>query len=142
MMLLEPYLNFNGNTEQAFLFYRSVFGGNFTALMRFADMPGSEKMPEEDRQRIMHISLPIGDHVTLKATDIIDSLNQQLQVGDNFHLAITVDNEADIHRLFNGISAGGTVIMPLGKESWGELFGMCKDKFGIQWMFNYVKPAK
>lgn len=138
MKKLDPYLNFNGNTEAAFLFYRSVFGGEFSILMRFRDMPGSEKMPEEEKDKILNISLPIGDQNVLMGTDILESLNQHITIGDNFSISISVDKEAETRRLFDGLSAGGQVIMPLGKESWSALFGICKDKFGIQWMLNYT----
>jgi PhnB protein len=139
MMRLDPYLNFNGNTEEAFLFYKSVFGGAFTSFIRFTEMPGSEKMDEDDRGKLMHVALPVGDNNVLMATDALSSMNQQLNAGDNFSINITLDNESETRRLFEGLSEGGEVIMPLKKEAWSDLFGLCKDKFGIQWMFNYYK---
>lgn len=138
-MRLDPYLNFNGNTEEAFLFYKSVFGGKFTTFIRFSEMPGSEKMSEGDRSKIMHVALPIGDNNVLMATDALDSMNQKLHVGDNFSISISLDNEADTKRIFEGLSDGGDVLMPLKKETWSDLFGLCKDKFGVQWMLNYYK---
>lgn len=138
MKKLNPYLNFNGNTEEAFLFYKSVFGGEFSNLSRFRDMPGSEKMPEADKDKILNISFPIGQNV-LMGTDILESLNQHITIGDNFSISISIDDEKEIRRLFDGLAAGGQIIMPLSKESWSALFGICKDKFGIQWMLNYVQ---
>lgn len=139
MMKLDPYLNFNGNTEEAFLFYKSVFGGSFTSFIRFTEMPGSEKMDEDDRKKMMHVALPVGDNNVLMATDALSSMNQRLNTGDNFSINITLDNETETRRLFEGLSEGGEVIMPLKKEMWSDLFGLCRDKFGIQWMFNYYK---
>jgi PhnB protein len=139
MMRLDPYLNFNGKTEEAFLFYKSVFGGKFTTFIRFSEMPGSEKMSEDDRNKMMHVALPIGDNNVLMATDVLDSMNQQLKTGDNFSISISLDSEADTKRIFEGLSEGGQVLVPLKKEPWSELFGLCKDKFGVQWMFNYYK---
>lgn len=139
MTRLDPYLNFNGNTEEAFIYYRSVFGGEFQVLMRFSDMPGSEKMNAADRKKIMHVALPIGDSNILMGTDVLESMNQKLTTGDNLHISITTDNEAELKRQFNALAADGTVIMPLSAESWSPLFGMLKDKYGVQWMFNYKK---
>jgi PhnB protein len=138
MTRLDPYLNFNGNTEEVFIYYRSVFGGEFQALMRFGDMPGSEKMNINDRKKIMHVALPIGDNI-LMGTDLLESMNQRMTMGDNFSISMTADNESEVKRIFNALAADGTVVMPLGKESWSTLFGILKDKYGIQWMFNYNK---
>ena len=138
MKKLDPYLNFNGNTEDVFRFYKSVFGGEFTALIRFSDMPGSDKMPEADKSKLFHVSLPIGDNI-LMGTDILESANQQVNMGDNFHLNVSLTSEAETRETFDRLSAGGVVIMPLAKEDWSQLFGMCKDKFGMQWMVRYDK---
>jgi PhnB protein len=139
MIQLNPYLNFTGNTEEAFNFYRSVFGGEFQALMRFGEMPGGEKMQAADARKIMHVALPIGEHNILMGTDILESLNQTLTQGDSISISITIDSEDQIRHLFTGLSKDGTVLMPLGKESWGDLFGMLRDKFGVQWLLNYKK---
>lgn len=140
MLKLDPYLNFNGNTLEVFKFYRSVFGGEFSVLMRYADLPGSDKMPAEDQDKIMHVSLPIGDNNVLMGTDLLSSMNQQAIQGDQYHINISLDNEAEAQRIFEALSKGGVVIMPLNKESWSDLFGMFRDKFGIQWMINYYSP--
>lgn len=136
MIKLDPYLNFAGNTEQAFLFYKKVFGGEFTAFMRFGEMPGAEKMPENDRNKVLHVSLPIGSS-TLLGTDALESMNQKLTFGDNFHITIQIDDEPETRRIFDALAQGGVVIMPLAKEFWADLYGMCKDRFGVQWMINY-----
>lgn len=137
MIQLDTYLNFNGNTEEAFFFYKKVFGGEFRSLVRFSEMPGSEKMPENDRTKIMHVALPVGNHSVLMGTDVLESINQKLNKGDNYTINITLDSEAETSRIFEALAEGGVVMMPLGKESWSDLFGLCRDKFGIQWMINY-----
>ena len=134
---LNPYLNFNGNTEEAFNFYKSVFGGEFTTLQRFKDTPEADKIPASEKDKIMHVSLPIGKGNTLMATDAIESMGQKLTVGNNFYISIGADSEEETTELFNALSAGGKVTMPLGKTFWGAYFGMFTDKFGIQWMVNY-----
>ncbi len=139
MKKLDPYLNFNGNTEEVFRFYKSVFGGEFTTLIRFGDMPGSEKMPEADKAKIFNVTLPIGDYNVLMGTDILESMNQGLHAGDNFHICISLDNENETKRIFSELSEDGQIIMPLAKEDWSPLFGMCKDKYGIQWMVKHAK---
>lgn len=140
-MRLDPYLNFNGNTEEVFNFYKKVFKRDFTSLMRFADMPGGEKMSPADKTKILHVALPVGDSV-LMGTDVLDSMNQKISTGDNFSISITVDSEAEATRIFEALSDRGDVIMPLGKEFWSDLFGICKDPFGIQWMINFKANQK
>jgi PhnB protein len=137
MATVNPYLNFNGNTEEAFNFYKSVFGGEFITLQRFKDTPGCENVAESDRGKIMHIALPIGNGNILMATDALDSMGHSLTPGNNISLSLNVDSEEEASRLFNGLSAGGQVTMPLDKAFWGAYFGICTDKFGIQWMVNY-----
>jgi PhnB protein len=137
MTTVQPYLNFNGNTEEAFNFYKSVFGGEFMTLQRFKDTPHGENMSASDREKIMHIALPIGQATILMATDALDSLGQKLAVGNNFYLTIIPESENEASKFFNGLSAGGQVTMPLEKAFWGAYFGMFIDKFGIQWMVNY-----
>jgi len=138
MKKLDPYLNFNGNTEEAFNFYREVFGGAFTTLIRFGDMAGAEKMPEADRAKIFNVTLPIGEHNVLMGTDILDSMNQQMAIGENFYINVSLDSEAETQEVFNRLTVGGQVIMPLAKEEWSPLFGICKDPFGVQWMVKYA----
>lgn len=143
MVKINPYLNFMGTAEAAFNFYKSVFGGSFLIFQRFRDVPGGEKMAETDQEKIMHLSLPIGDGNILMGTDALESMGQTLTTGNNFFISISPDSEAEADELFNKLSAGGQVTMPLDKAFWGAYFGMLTDKFGIQWMINYdlAKPA-
>ena len=137
MTAINPYFNFPGNTEEAFNFYKSVFGGEFTNLQRFKDMPQAGRMSEEDGEKIMHISLPIGKNNILMATDVLLSMGQTMNVGTNFSLCIDTESEDEATRLFNALSVDGKIEMPLEKTFWGAFFGMFADKFGIQWMINY-----
>ena len=137
MLTVNPYLNFPGNTEEAFNFYKSVFGGEFRVLQRFKDTPHGDSMSPEDKERIMHIALPIGQGTILMATDALESNGQKVTAGDNFSLAISPGSKEEADKLFAGLSAGGKVIMPLEKMFWGAYFGLLTDPFGIQWMVNY-----
>ena len=134
------YLNFNGNAEEAFDFYKSVFGGDFTTAVRFGDAPsGTEmgKLSADDREKIMHIELPIGNGNVLMGTDALESMGQNLTTGNNFSIYIAADSREDTERIFNALAAGGKVTMPLAKTFWSEYFGTCNDKFGIAWKVNY-----
>ena len=139
MAAVNPYLNFNGNTEEAFNFYKSVFGGEFLALMRFKDNPDCGDIAESDKDRIMHIALPIGDGNALMATDALESMGQKLNVGNNFYIALSPESKEEAERLFSGLSAGGKIEMPLQDMFWGAYYGSFSDKFGVQWMVNYDK---
>lgn len=141
MATINPYLNFLGNTEEAFNFYKSVFGGDFTVVQRFGDTPHGDGMSPEDRGKIMHIALPIGQGTVLMGTDVLESMGQKLTRGDNFSLAVSPDSLEQANRLFSSLAAGGKVSMPLEKAFWGDYFGMLTDKFGIQWMVNYSEKA-
>lgn len=137
MATVNPYLNFSGNTEEAFNFYKSVFGTEFFRVVRFKDSPGADKMPPEIQDKIMHISLPVGNGVILMATDTIESLGQKFIPGNNFSLSITPTSEEEALHFFNGLSAGGNIEVPFKKEFWGGFFGMFTDKFGLRWMINF-----
>ena len=134
-MVVNPYLNFNGNTEEAFNFYRSTFGGEFQALMRYGAAPGCEDMPETERNGIMHIALSIGSTM-LMGTDIPKSM-EQVTFGSNSSLCISVDTREDADRIFNGLSEGGKVTMPMEDMFWGDYFGSFFDKYGVQWMISF-----
>jgi len=142
MLKLNPYLHFMGNTEAAFNFYKSVFGGEFETFSRFKDVPGGEKMPAEDQEKLMHVSLPLGNGNTIMATDMLTSMGQTLVAGNNFHLVIEVESEKEVDRLFGKLSAEGKVEMPPNKTFWGAYFGMCRDQFEIQWMITYTLKEK
>lgn len=137
---VNPYLIFNGNCEEAFLFYKSVFGGEFPYIGKFKDMPAAEdggcaEFSEKDANRIMHVSLPIGNTILMGS----DSNEQSGDVtfGGNFSVSINVESKEEADRIFNGLSAGGNVFMPMDKTFWGAYFGMFTDKFGVGWMVNF-----
>ncbi|MBI5473819.1 MAG: VOC family protein [Ignavibacteriae bacterium] len=144
MPTLNPYLNFAGNTEEAFKFYKSVFGGEFLNVTRFKDMPpDAPKAAENEREMIMHIALPIGKGNVLMGTDTLESMGHKLTVGNNFSITIKPESREEADKLFKGLSEGGTVAMPMADAFWGAYFGMFTDKFGIQWMINLDnQPAK
>ena len=140
MTKFNPYLNFAGNTEEAFHFYKSVFGGEFASVVRFKDMPvGGMNLSEGDSNKIMHISLPIGDGQMLMGTDALESLGQKLRQGNNVHISIHPDSREEADRLFNGLSEGGKIEMPMADQPWGDYYGSFLDKFGVHWMINYHK---
>ena len=138
MNSLHIYLNFNGNTEEVFNFYKSVFGGEFSALQRFKDAPESEKLSSAEREKIMHISLPIAKGITLMATDALESMGQKLTTGNNFYILIDTDSKVEADTLFEKLSAGGKTEMTPKDTFWGAYFGSFTDRFGIQWMVNYT----
>ncbi|HEX8547668.1 MAG TPA: VOC family protein [Cytophagaceae bacterium] len=141
MAKINPYLNFNGKTEEAFNFYKSVLGGEFLMLQRFKDTPHGDQMSAEDRNKIMHVALPVGGNIVM-GTDTLESMGQNLVVGNNFSMSLDADSEEEANRLFNALSEGGKVEMPLQKTFWDAYFGMFSDKFGIQWMINYDLKKK
>jgi PhnB protein len=141
MVTINPYLNFAGNSEEAFNFYRSVFGGEFAVVQRFKDSPESGRVPENAKNMLMHIALPLGRENTLMATDALESMGHKFTPGDNIHLSVEAESKAEALKIFNGLSAGGTVKMPMADTFWGAYFGMLKDKFGIHWMVSH-SPKK
>mgnify|MGYP002136112084 FL=1 len=141
MASINPYLVFNGNCEEAFLFYQSVFGGEFPYIGRFNDMPpadGNPVLSEEDGNRIMHVTLPISDGYVLMGSDS-NSASGEVTFGENVSLSINAKSKEEADKLFNGLSAGGSVTMPMNQTFWGAYFGMFADKFGIHWMVNFDK---
>ena len=139
MTQINPYLNFNGNCEEAFNFYKSVFGGEFPMISRFKDMPPAEGQPamNVDGDKIMHVSLPISRETSLMGSDVGGEWAKHNVVGNNIQLSINAESEDEAKRIFSALSEGGRVTMPLDKTFWGALFGMFIDKFGIYWMVNY-----
>jgi PhnB protein len=133
--MIAAYLTFNGNTEEAFNFYKSVLGGEFTSFQRFGDTPHGEQMSDNDKKKVMHVELksPTG---VIMASDHMDFMGT-FSAGNNFSLSIQADSEGETKRLFDGLSKGGQVTMPLEKVFWGAYFGMFIDKFGIKWNVNY-----
>lgn len=141
MKAINPYLNFAGNTEEAFQFYQAVFGGELLGLQRFSDTPFGEQLPVEERGKIMHVALKIGKDNMIMATDTLPSLGQTCTAGNNVHLCLSPESEEETATIFNKLSEGGEVTMPLGKQDWNAYFGMVTDKFGISWMLNYEYGA-
>lgn len=139
MTSVQSYLTFNGNCEEAFDFYKAAFGGEFTYVGRYKDMPpGDGKLcPPEDGEKIMHVSLPIGGDSVLMGSDSSQTFGAATVFGNNVSLSINTDSTESADRLFNSLSAGGQVKMPMEKTFWGAYFGMFTDKFGIHWMVNY-----
>lgn len=141
MAQVSTYLNFQRNTEEAFNFYRSIFGGEYSGggIARFSDIPPSDGMPpiaEADKNLVMHIELPIfGGHL-LMGTDAPESMGFKVNEGNNVHINLEPDSRAETKRLFEALSAGGTITMELQDMFWGAYYGSCTDKFGINWMFN------
>ena len=137
MASLNPYLTFNVNCEEAFNFYRSVFGGDFQMIMRFSEVPASEPNPgkAEEDNRIMHIALPVGGDM-LMGSDVPDAFGR-VETASNFNISISADSREEADRLFNGLAAGGNGYMPMADAFWGSYFGMLTDKYGINWMIGY-----
>ncbi|MPR33293.1 VOC family protein [Salmonirosea aquatica] len=133
------YLYFDGNAEEAFNFYKSVFGGEFAMVQRFGEMPDADKMPDETKNKIMHIALPLAADDVLMASDIMEGMGEPFKVGTNFSISLSTESKEETDRLFAGLSAGGKVEMPVQDTFWGAYFGMLIDPFGVQWMVNYDK---
>jgi PhnB protein len=140
MKAFNPYLNFNGNAEEAFNFYKSVFGGEFAMIMRFGDAPVNENIPQELWDKIMHIALPVGNGTMLMATDSLESLGQTLIQGNNHYFMLSCDSKEEADMLFQKLSVNGKIEMPLQDTFWGDYYGSLTDEFGIQWMLDYEYP--
>jgi PhnB protein len=141
MITINPYLNFAGDTEKAMNFYKSVFGGEFSIIQKFGDMPGGEKIAKADQQKIMHMSLPMGNNNHLLSADTMASMGQSLNVGNNITLTVVTESEKEADKIFNELSKGGQITMAMNKAFWGAYVGMLTDKFGIQWMISF-DPTK
>ena len=137
MVKLNSYLNFDGTAEEAFNFYKTIFGGDFIGpIRRMKDAPGIENLSEESKNRILHIALPIGNDL-LMASDIIPEFGQTLQYGNSNYISVFPESREEADRLFWMLSDGGLVEMPIEDQFWGDYFGSCRDKFGVNWMVNY-----
>jgi PhnB protein len=136
MATINPYLNFNGNTEEAFNFYKSVFGGEFMMILRYKETPHAGSVAASEQEKIMHMALPIGPGNMLMGTDMPEAMGK-VSFGNNFSLSINTESEAEADQIFHALSAGGQVTMPLDKAFWGDYFGMLTDKYGVQWMVSY-----
>lgn len=142
MAQINPHINFNGNAEEAFTFYKSVFGGEFATIMRFKDLD-SEDFPvsEKEANKIMHIALPIGNSV-LMANDVPEMMGPTNENENRSKIVISAESKEEADHLFNGLSAGGQIEMPITDSPWGSYFGMFRDKYGIEWMVDYDPKYK
>lgn len=142
MALINPHINFNGNAEEAFTFYKSVFGGEFTKVVRFKDLASDEfPVAENEQNKIMHIALPIGKSNVLMANDVPDVLGKVNEKEHRSKISISTESKEEANKLFNGLSAGGDVEMPMEDSPWGTYFGMFRDKYGIEWMVEFDTQA-
>jgi len=137
--MLVAYLLFNGNAEEAFNFYKSALGAEITNVQRNGDSPQGAQMSDADKKKIMHIALEGPQGIRLMASDYFDFTGEPFTTGNNFSLSLHPDSDALADELFNKLSAGGTVTVPMSKAPWGDYFGMFTDKFGIKWMVNHAK---
>jgi len=137
MALINPHINFNGNAEEAFTFYKSVFGGEFAIIMRFKELSSPEfPVAEKDADKIMHIALPIGKNI-LMANDVPESMGRTNENENRSKISISAESKEEADKLFNGLSEGGKIEMPIADSPWGSYFGMFRDKFGIEWMVDF-----
>ncbi len=140
MATINIYLHSDGNTEEGFNFYKSVFGGEFATFQRYSDVPpqsGFGEVSESEKEKILHVALPVGKENVLMGTDSLKSLGHQSLTGNNFSISVHTESKEETEKIFKGLSEGGQVTMPLADAFWGAYFGMCKDRFGIQWMVSY-----
>ncbi|QNF35520.1 VOC family protein [Adhaeribacter swui] len=138
MALINPHINFNGNAEEAFQFYQSVFGGEFATIIRFQDISSPENpIPEKEANKIMHIALPVGPNMLL-GNDVPESLGRVNEQENRSKIAISAKSQEEAENLFYGLSAGGNVEVPFDQSPWGSYFGMFRDKYGIEWMVDFA----
>lgn len=145
MASVNVYLTFKGNCEEAFNFYKSVFGGDFPYVGRFSEMPpqpGQPPMPEEMGNKIMHVSLPISKETMLMGSDTGGEWGAGYMQGNNFSISVSAESKDEADKLFNGLIAGGKAIMPMNDTFWGSYFGMLTDQFGINWMVGFDAPKQ
>lgn len=137
MANINPHINFNGNAEEAFLFYKSVFGGEFSRIVRFKELASPEfPVSEKEAEKIMHIALPIGNSL-LMANDVPEIMGRTNENENRSKIVISASSKEEADKLFNGLSAGGQIEMPIDDSPWGSYFGMFRDKYGIEWMVEY-----
>jgi PhnB protein len=142
MALINPHINFNGNAEEAFTFYKSVFGGEFAMIMRFKDISNTENpISEKEANKIMHIALPIGKNI-LMGNDVPEIMGRVNENENRSKIAIGAATREEADKLFNGLSAGGTIEVPINDSPWGSYFGMFRDKYGIEWMVDFDPKYK
>jgi PhnB protein len=138
MALINPHVNFNGNAEEAFTFYRSVFGGEFSKIIRFKDLAGPEfPISEKEENKIMHITLSIGNSSMLMGNDVPEIMGRTNENENRSKIVITTESKEEADKLFNGLSVGGQIEAPIGDSPWGSYFGCFRDKYGIEWIVEY-----
>ena len=143
MPLINPHINFNGNAEEAFTFYKSVFGGEFTQVIRFKDLASPElQVAEKEGNKIMHIALPIGKYNMLMANDVPEIMGETNENENRSKIAISAESKEEADKLFNGLSAGGQIEGPIGDSPWGTYFGCFRDKYGIEWIVDFDQNIK
>lgn len=145
MTTVNIYLTFNGNCEEAFNFYRSVFGGEFGYVARFGEMPlqeGVPPVPDSEKNKIMHISLPVSKETCLMGCDSSAALGEVTVVGNNFSITVNGNDKAEADRLFNELSERGKITLPIEHTFWGSYYGLLTDKFGINWMINFSEDRQ
>jgi PhnB protein len=137
MANINPHINFNGNAEEAFLFYKSVFGGEFSSIVRFKELSSPDfPVPEKEADKIMHIALPIGNSI-LMANDVPEIMGRTNENENRSKIVISAESKEEADKLFNGLSVGGQIEMPMDNSPWGSYFGMFRDKYGIEWMVQF-----
>lgn len=142
MTTINPWINFNGNAEEAFIFYKSVFGGEFTSIVRMKDLASADfTVADADSEKIMRIALPIGKNNMLIANDVPDFMGKVNKNENRSKISISTESKEEAERIFNGLSVGGSIEMPMGDSPWGTYFGMFRDKYGIEWVVEY-SPVK
>jgi PhnB protein len=140
MARINPYIHFNGNAEEAFTFYKSVFGGDFAKVMRYKDISSAQyPIPENDANRLMHITLPIGKNNMLMGSDVMEVMGKVSESDNRNTISISAESREEADKLFQGLSAGGNIEMPISDGPLGSYFGMLADKYGVQWMVDYTK---
>lgn len=142
MAAINPYIHFNGNAQEVFSFYKSVFGGDFTTIKRYKDISSEQyPIPENQANKIMHIALPISQGSVLMASDVMEVMGKVTENDNRNTIFITAESQEEADTLFNGLSAGGKIEMPISFGPWGNYFGMFTDKFGVQWMVDFDSNA-
>ena len=143
MAVINPHINFNGNAEEAFTFYKSVFGGKFRMIIRFKDLAGSQfPIAKKEENKIMHIVLPIGKNSMLMANDVPEIMGRTNENENRSKIVITTESKEEADKLFNGLSAGGQMEGPIGDGPWGTYFGCFRDKYGIEWIVEFDPKYK
>ena len=138
MPTINPHINFNGNAEEAFTFYKSIFGGEFARVMRFKDLASDEfQVSEKEEAKIMHIALPIGKTNMLMGNDVPEIMGKTNENENRSKIVIIAESKEEADKLFNGLSVGGQIEMPISDSPWDSYFGMFRDKYGIEWMVEF-----